>query len=257
MILCRHCGAQITPDQNFCLDCGAAVTNSAPRSLDTLPIAAQLTSQTTARPISTLLIVLGLIATAAASIAVTVVLLRGGGGNQSQGAPSAVRPSDPSGASSPPPAQPRPTASSMAELRITPTASSSRTATSENSYEASNILDRSLQTAWVEGVGGPGIGQWIRCDFDREVKLRRIRIAPGYFKNSRIWLHNNRLARVTFYFSDGSTRPFTFPDRMEEQTLEVGGIRTRSVRMTIDDIYAGSTDTEDTPISQLAFEWEQ
>lgn len=255
MILCRHCGAQVSPDQNFCLDCGGAVAGSALRALDTLPIAAQPAPQAKARPNSTLLIVLGLIATAALSIAVTVLLLRGWGSNQSQGASSSASPLD--SASAPSPTQPRPTAASPAQLSITATASSSRTATSENSYEATNILDRSLRTAWVEGVGGPGIGQWIRCDFDREVKLQRIRIAPGYFKNSRVWLHNNRLARATFYFSDGSSRPFTFPDRMEEQQLEVGEISTHWVRMTIDDIYAGSVDTEDTPISQLTFDWKK
>ncbi|MGA9994560.1 MAG: hypothetical protein WBP93_04050 [Pyrinomonadaceae bacterium] len=118
------------------------------------------------------------------------------------------------------------------------------------------MLDGSLLTAWDEGVSGPGIGQWIRCDFAREVKLLRIRIAPGYFKSPQLWTHNNRLAAATFYFSDGSTRRFNFQDRMEEQRLDVGGVRTRWVRMAIDNFYAGSTDSEDTPISELAFEWE-
>jgi hypothetical protein len=115
------------------------------------------------------------------------------------------------------------------------------------------VLDQSLATAWIEGASGPGIGEWIRCDFVREVKLNRIIITPGYFKTPGIWKQNNRLAGATFYFSDGSSRRFNFPDRMVEQRLEVGGVRTRWVRMVIEDYHLGSVDVEDTPISSLAF----
>jgi hypothetical protein len=43
---------------------------------------------------------------------------------------------------------------------------------------------------------------------------------------------------------------------MVEQKLEVGGIRTRWVRMEIGDVHLGSADMEDTPISNLAFDFE-
>jgi hypothetical protein len=202
------------------------------------------------------LIVVGLLATAAVSVTITVLALRGwNNSNRSQLSSANVKPADSTPMATPTSASPTPP--TLSPLRITATASSTRTPMSGYSYEASNVLDQSLATAWVEGVGGPGIGQWIRCDFDHEVTLRRIRVAPGYFRNPQVWLHNNRLAAATFSFSDGSSRSFNFPDRMEEQTLEVGRIRTRWVRMTIDDIYAGSIDSEDTPISQLAFDWEQ
>lgn len=143
-----------------------------------------------------------------------------------------------------------------ASLGITATASSERSPESGVTYRPSNLVDQSLATAWDEGVDGPGIGEWVRCDFDREVKLNRIIITPGYFKTPGIWRLNNRLAAATFYFSDGSSRRFTFPDRMAEQRLELEGIRTHWVRMVIDDIYPGSADAEDTPISNLEFDWE-
>jgi hypothetical protein len=119
------------------------------------------------------------------------------------------------------------------------------------------VLDGSLLTAWSEGVSGPGTGEWIRCDFDRPAKLRRILITPGYFKSAARWSQNNRLAAATFYLSDGTSRRFTFPDRMQEQRLDIGGIKTRWVRMVINDIYPGTADSEDTPISQLTFEFEE
>lgn len=141
-------------------------------------------------------------------------------------------------------------------LKITPTSSSTRAPMKAFSYAPANALDNSLLTAWIEGVPGPGIGEWIRCEFDREVKLNRVVMTPGYFKTAALWRQNNRLAAATIYFSDESSRRFTFPDRMQMQTLDVGGIRTRFVRIVIEDFYPGSVDSEDTPISEITFEWE-
>lgn len=145
---------------------------------------------------------------------------------------------------------------SGAKKTITATASSTRSSAGDITYQPGNVLDRSLATAWSEGVSGPGIGEWIRCDFDRDVRLKRIIITPGYFKTPELWKQNNRLASATFYFSDGTSRGVAFPDRMVEQKLELGGIRTRWVRMEIGDVYLGSADMEDTPISHLAFDLE-
>jgi hypothetical protein len=141
-----------------------------------------------------------------------------------------------------------------APLKVTATASSTRPPLAGNTYEAANALDGRLMTAWVEGVDGPGLGEWIRCDFEREVTLKRISIAPGYFKSPQIWARNNRLAAAVFSFSDGTSRRFSFADRMEEQMLEVGAVRTSWVRIEIKEVYPGTD--PDTAVSQLAFESE-
>jgi hypothetical protein len=156
-------------------------------------------------------------------------------------------------ASSPEATVPTPSPSARPALEITATASSTRDPENGITYQPDNVLDQSLATAWIEGVSGPGIGEWIKCDFAREVKLKRIIITPGYFKTPGIWKQNNRLASATFHFSDGSSRRFTFPDRMVEQRLEVGGVRTRWVRMVIEDYYLGTVDVEDTAVSNLVF----
>ena len=141
-----------------------------------------------------------------------------------------------------------------APLKITVTASSTRSPVRGNGYDAANVLDKNLGSAWLEGATGAGINEWIRCDFDREVKLRRILIAPGYFKSPQVWAKNNRLAAATVHFSDGSSREFRFPDRMEEQGLEVKGVRASWVRIVIKEVYFGTD--PDTAISQVAFEME-
>ncbi|HEX7957081.1 MAG TPA: protein kinase, partial [Pyrinomonadaceae bacterium] len=141
------------------------------------------------------------------------------------------------------------------QFAVTARASSSRTPYRGISYAPAGALDGSLLTAWVEGTGGAGLGEWIRFDLGREVQIKRVVIAPGYFKSPETWAKNNRVASATLTFSNGMTRKFSFPDRMEVQTLETGGVTTRWVEIRIDNVYYGSDD-EDTAISEVTFESE-
>ncbi len=141
-------------------------------------------------------------------------------------------------------------------LKITASASSVRLAVQSNTYYPANAIDGKRSTAWIEGVkDGPGLREWIRFDFDREINLHRILVQPGYFKSPQIWALNNRLATVTAEFSDGSLRDLTFADRMDSQRFDVGNVRTKWVRFVIKSVYYGTD--QDTAISEVAFEWDQ
>lgn len=140
-------------------------------------------------------------------------------------------------------------------LKITASASSVRLAVQANTYYAANAIDGKRSTAWIEGVDGPGLGEWIRFDFDREINLHRILIQPGYFKSPQIWAENNRIESLTAFFSDGSSRELTFANRMESQKVDVGSVKTRWVRLVIKSVYYGTD--PDTAISEVAFEWDQ
>jgi hypothetical protein len=139
-------------------------------------------------------------------------------------------------------------------LKINASSSSNRLAVQANTYYPANAIDGKKATAWIEGVDGAGIGEWIRFDFDREITLHRILWQPGYFKSPSIWSQNNRLASVTAQFSDGSTREINFADRMESQKTDIGVVRTKWVRFIIKSVYYGSD--PDTALSEIAFEWE-
>lgn len=143
-------------------------------------------------------------------------------------------------------------------LQITASASSVRLAVQANTYYAANTIDGKSSTAWIEGAAGPGVGEWIRFDFDREIKLHRILIQPGYFKGPLVWSQNNRLAKITAQFSDGSSRALTLDDRMESQRFDVGSVKTRWVRLVIGSVYQGTDPgpNDDTAVSEIAFEWE-
>lgn len=145
-------------------------------------------------------------------------------------------------------------ATSQNKLTINVTASSVRYSVQSNTYEPTNVIDGSRKTAWIEGVDGPGLSEWLRFDFGREVNLHRIIILPGYFKSPDIWKLNNRLASATLSFSDGTSRAINFPDRMDRQSFDLGSVKTRWVRLEIEEVYAGSD--PDTAISEVVFEWE-
>jgi hypothetical protein len=140
-------------------------------------------------------------------------------------------------------------------LKITPSSSSVRLAVQANTYYPANAIDGKRSTAWIEGVDGPGLGEWIRFDFDREINVHRILIQPGYFKSPAIWAQNNRLATLTAYFSDGSSRDLTFTDRMDSQKIDIGSVRTKWVKFVIKSVYYGTD--PDTALSEVAFEWDQ
>jgi len=147
-----------------------------------------------------------------------------------------------------------PSTQSNTPLKITASSSSNRLAVQANTYYPSNAIDGKKSTAWIEGVDGAGIGEWIRFDFDREITLHRILWQPGYFKSPMIWSENNRLASVTAEFSDGTSRTLNFTDQMDSQKTDIGSVRTKWVRFVIKSVYYGTD--PDTALSEVAFEWE-
>jgi hypothetical protein len=153
---------------------------------------------------------------------------------------------------------PTPSRLTSGPLQITASASSTRLAVQANTYYAANAIDGKSSTAWIEGVSGPGIGEWIRFDFDREINLHRIIIQPGYFKSPQVWAENNRLANVTLQFSDGRSRTLILDDRMDTQRIDVGAIKTRWVRLVIGSVYEGTNSgpNDDTALSEITFEWD-
>lgn len=131
--------------------------------------------------------------------------------------------------------------------------SSTRKGEKGNLYIPENVMDADVRTAWGEGVKGTGIGEWVKIEFGKKIRLNELVIKPGYFKNASVWQKNNRVASVQLLFSNGRSRIFEFPDEMKTQTIELDGIETTFVKLTIREIYKGSSDQEDTLISEIGF----
>ena len=72
------------------------------------------------------------------------------------------------------------------------------------SYKSSNLYDGKQETAWVPGIKGAkgsGIGEWVKIKIDAyggdvtstPFSIREACIIPGYAKNEKTWIENNRI----------------------------------------------------------------
>lgn len=65
-------------------------------------------------------------------------------------------------------------------------------------YPVTNLLDKRIDTAWVEGSEGDGIGEWVSINInavkdDRPVGMLYFGMIPGYLKSDKSWEENNRI----------------------------------------------------------------
>ena len=137
-------------------------------------------------------------------------------------------------------------------------ASSALKAQGSKSYKASNIFDRDPETAWVEGVKGHGIGQWIEL---KNVSVRQdgiwcgvdwISILNGYVKSDKAWRENGRVKRLKVYCNGKPKYILELQNSRSLQTFDVSISKGATIRFEILDVYPG-TKYQDTVISEIDF----
>jgi len=74
-------------------------------------------------------------------------------------------------------------------------------------YEPKNLFDNDLNTAWVEGAAGGGVGEWAEVQFEKGVNIEAIGIINGYTKNEAIYKANNRIRKVRLDVEFDDSRP--------------------------------------------------
>ncbi len=122
-----------------------------------------------------------------------------------------------------------------------------------DAYAAQNMVDGNNSTAWNEGVKGDGIGQWVKFDFDKPVKLRAFRIIAGFAKTPRIFRANNRIKKAKLVFSDGQTQVISLKDTMKFQDVLINrALPTSSLKLQVMSVYRGKK-FRDTCISEVDF----
>jgi hypothetical protein len=140
-------------------------------------------------------------------------------------------------------------------------ASSTRHPYKDISYGALNAIDGDLNTAWVEGPSGPGIGEFIILSADRTQTLSEIHIWNGYFKSEDLYYKNNSIKTLRVSLNEfGSGSPWeSFEVELRQdpsgpQIIKLDRPRqVKLVELTILDVYLGSADSEDTCISEVEF----
>jgi LysM repeat protein len=111
-------------------------------------------------------------------------------------------------------------------------------------YQAWMATDGALGSAWVEGVAGSGIGEWIELRFPGTIEVHAIRMDIGYDKNADVFYKNNRIKRVTLAFSTGEQLELGFADGRGMQEIVLArapdpAIETTSVKVVILDVFPG------------------
>ena len=137
------------------------------------------------------------------------------------------------------------------------TASSTLAAQGKHNYDVVNIKDdptREVQSPWVEGVEGDGIGESITLNVKRPLPLYGILIQPGYYDygNKEPWLKNNRVAALEITLNDERTFTETIPDEIFQRPylIRVGDYTkpVNKIKMVIKGVHRG-TQFRDTCIS--------
>ncbi len=134
-------------------------------------------------------------------------------------------------------------------------ASSQLPADQYGQYSAYAVIDESLDTAWVEGTEGPGVGEWIELSFPDAIDLHAIEIANGYNRDADIFDKNNRVKKATLHFSDGERVSIDLADERGLQHISLhetlgSTVETEMIRLVIDAVYPG-TEYDDTCLAEI------
>ncbi|MDO4815879.1 MAG: protein kinase [Bacillota bacterium] len=114
-----------------------------------------------------------------------------------------------------------------------------------------NLIDGSLEKAWVEAADGVGIGETITIHLNSTCKVSGFIINAGYQKNESIYAKNSRPASLKVTFSDGKSQIVKLDDVLGPQTITFDtAVETSSLSFTIESVFAG-TEYMDTAISEI------
>ncbi len=98
------------------------------------------------------------------------------------------------------------------------TASSALKTQGANSYSAENAHDLNYKTAWVEGVAGYGVGQFLIYTFSPESpRITDVIIVNGYVKSEKAYLDNSRAKKIKMYVND---KPFAILDLEDQRSKQ-------------------------------------
>ncbi|MFH6984494.1 NADase-type glycan-binding domain-containing protein [Marinoscillum luteum] len=149
----------------------------------------------------------------------------------------------------------------------TQTASSELSAQGTNTYIANNAHDLSYETAWVEGVPGYGIGEYLEYHVKPEnPRITDIIIVNGYVKSDNAWKNNSRVKTLKMYVDNKPYAVLELADTKAEQHFKVDpiGYNDRhnfeqlkkkpnfTMKFEISEVYPGAK-WDDTAITEIYF----
>jgi hypothetical protein len=89
------------------------------------------------------------------------------------------------------------------------------------SYSAKNIHDLSYRTAWIEGVKGYGVGEYVTYHFPpQNPRITEIIVVNGYVKSEQAWKDNSRVKKLKMYIDNKPFAILNLADSREEQSFK-------------------------------------
>jgi len=122
---------------------------------------------------------------------------------------------------------------------------------SGNTYSGDNLADGNMNTAWVEGDTGDGLGEVLRFSFERPTTINEILIANGYNKSKSTYLKNGRVRSFNVRTSTGFEGDIQVVDSGRFQVLNIPYLGDVNwITLTLTGVHRG-TRYRDTAISEL------
>lgn len=146
--------------------------------------------------------------------------------------------------------------------------SSYLTSQGANSYAPKNAHDFSYKNAWVEGVAGYGIGEYLEYSFTGvSPRITTIIVVNGYVKSESAYRNNSRVKKLKVYVNDKPYAIFNLRDLRSAQYFEVDTLGTSDrddwkamealpdwkLKFEILEVYKGNK-YDDTVISEIYFD---
>lgn len=126
-----------------------------------------------------------------------------------------------------------------------------------NTYGPGNMSDGDPATAWVEGVEGVGIGQWVEMRFDYEMTFQTIELIAGYSKSERLHALNAAPSRVAVLADGWHVQDLWLADSMELQVLRLQTpVSATALRLVVQDALPGAR-WKDLAISEFHIDLEE
>ncbi len=106
-------------------------------------------------------------------------------------------------------------------------------------YEASNLYDEALSTAWNVGAGVEPSGQTATLTLAGPSLIDKVEIANGYQKSGDSFQRSGRATFLLLTFSDGTSSSVSLEDREGWQLTDIADVVTETVTIKFIDIYPG------------------
>lgn len=91
-----------------------------------------------------------------------------------------------------------------------------------NTYDPQNAHDLSYKNAWVEGVPGYGIGEYLTYTFSAaSPRITDIIVVNGYVKSESAYRNNSRVKKLKVYLNDKPYAILNLEDKIAKQGFKV------------------------------------